>query len=48
MGGAAPMGGDELGGELPPPEERDLAAEGGFGAADAAAGGEEDLGRERR
>lgn len=50
MGGAA---GDELGGglpgELPPADDMsDLDQDSGFGAADAAAGGSEDLGRERR
>ena len=50
LGGAT---GDDLGGglpgELPPADDMsDLDQEGGFGAADAAAGGSEDLGRERR
>ena len=50
MGGAAPgMGGaPDMGGAMPPPPAP--GAEGGdaFGATDAAAGGEEELGRERR
>jgi hypothetical protein len=44
--GGAPI--DDMGGELPSPELNDLDQDNGFGAADAAAGGEEDLGRERR
>jgi hypothetical protein len=48
MGGAAPapMPGADLGGELPEPELNDL--DDGFAGADSAAGGEEELGRERR
>jgi len=50
MGGST---GDDLGGglpgELPPADDMsDLDQDSGFGAADAAAGGSEDLGRERR
>ena len=42
-------GGDDLGAELPPPDLSDLDSEGdGFDATDAAAGGDEELGRERR
>ena len=44
--GSAPMPGAELGGELPEPELNDL--DDGFAGADSAAGGEEELGRERR
>ena len=46
------LGGDELGGELPPPPSSDLDMEepesDGFAATDAATGGAEELGRERR
>ena len=42
--------GDDLGGELPPPPGSDLDADetDGFGATDAAVGGAEELGREKR
>jgi hypothetical protein len=46
MGGAAAMPGPDL--ETMPPEGSDLDSDDGFGATDAAAGGEEELGRERR
>lgn len=45
MGGMPPMGGDELGGGG---DLGDLAGGDAFGATDAAAGGPEELGRERR
>jgi hypothetical protein len=44
MGNPAP--GPDL--EAMPPEGSDLDSDDGFGATDAAAGGEEELGRERR
>jgi hypothetical protein len=46
MGGAGAMPGPDL--EAMPPEGSDLDGDDGFGATDAAAGGEEELGRERR
>jgi len=42
------MGGDDLGAELPEPEISDLDSGDEFAAADAAVGGDEDQGRERR
>ena len=48
--GGAGLPGDELGGDLPPPPVSDLDADegDGFAASDAAVGGAEQLGRERR
>jgi hypothetical protein len=46
MGGAGAMPGPDL--EAMPPEGSDLDGDDGFGATDAATGGEEELGRERR
>lgn len=45
MGGAALPAGDDL---TAPPEGSDFDQDDGFGATDAAAGGDEELGRERR
>lgn len=50
LGGEAGLGGEpgaDLGGDLGTPPESDMDTD-GFGATDAAAGGEEELGRERR
>jgi hypothetical protein len=48
MGGMDPMGGAEMGPDLTGASDLDSDMGDGFGAVDAAAGGEEELGRQRR